>query len=65
MNLVVVEAADAGGLDPSRLRFQIEHLANHAGSQNKREYIPGPAAERVSSKATSIPAEKTPSAAIS
>ena len=31
MNLVVVEAADAGGLDPSRLRFQIEHLANHAG----------------------------------
>ena len=31
MNLVVVEAADAGGLDPSRLCFQIEHLTNHGG----------------------------------
>ena len=31
MNLVVVETADAGGLDPSRLCFQIEHLTNHAG----------------------------------
>ena len=28
MNLVVVETADAGGLDPSRLCFQIEHLTN-------------------------------------
>ena len=28
MNLVVVKTADAGGLDPSRLCFQIEHLTN-------------------------------------